>query len=351
MKQTSVGNQGSYSVLLNEFLNAFVAFLFAASAPVAIIISVSLGSGLSESDIGSWIFAVFVFNGLLSIAMSVSYRQPLVFLWTIPGAILVGTALNTLSFEEVIGAYILTGVLLLCLGLTGWVKKVMDWLPMPVVMGMVAGVFVSFGLDWIKAFEADFFLVSAMSATFLAVTILYRLPLILPPLIYALIVGVIIIFERQGLEIGEVAFAASLVTPKTYIPEFSLSAALELVVPLAVTVIAAQNAQGIMVLKNVGHNPPVNTITSYCGFMSLFTALYGGISTCLTGPVNAILVSSNRPDAHWVAAIFLGVFAILFGLTAPTVTNILIAAPPAFLATLAGLALCENTSKRIFWGF
>ena len=72
--------------------------------------------------------------------------------------------------------------------------------------------------------------------------------------------------------------------------------------------------------------------------MSLFTALYGGISTCLTGPVNAILVSSNRPDAHWVAAIFLGVFAILFGLTSPTVTNILIAAPPAFLATLGGLA-------------
>jgi benzoate membrane transport protein len=283
--------------------------------------------------------------------MSVSYRQPLVFLWTIPGAILVGTALKTLSFEEVIGAYILTGVLLLCLGLTGWVKKVMDWLPMPVVMGMVAGVFVSFGLDWIKAFEADFFLVSAMSATFLAVTILYRLPLILPPLIYALIIGVIIIFERQGLEIGEVAFAASLVTPKTYIPEFSLSAALELVVPLAVTVIAAQNAQGIMVLKNVGHNPPVNTITYYCGFMSLFTALYGGISTCLTGPVNAILVSSNKPDAHWVAAIFLGVFAIMFGLTAPTVTNILIAAPPAFLATLAGLALLKTLQSAFSGAF
>ncbi|MDB2468671.1 benzoate/H(+) symporter BenE family transporter [Alphaproteobacteria bacterium] len=351
MKQTSLGTQGSYSVLLNEFLNAFVAFLFAASAPVAIIISVSLGSGLSESDISSWIFAVFVFNGLLSIAMSVSYRQPLVFLWTIPGAILVGTALKTLPFEEIIGAYILTGVLLLCLGLTGWVKKVMDWLPMPVVMGMVAGVFVSFGVDWIKAFEADFFLVSAMSATFLTVTILYRLPLILPPLIYALIVGIIIIFERQGLEIGEVAFAASLVTPKTYIPEFSLSAALELVVPLAVTVIAAQNAQGIVVLKNVGHNPPVNMITSYCGFMSLFTALYGGISTCLTGPVNAIIVSSNRPDVHWVAAIFLGVFAILFGLTAPTVTNILIAAPPAFLATLAGLALLKTLQSAFSGAF
>jgi len=351
MKQKSLSQGNSLSVLLNEFLNAFVAFLFAASAPVAIIISVSLGSGLSESDIGSWIFAVFVFNGFLSIAMSVSYRQPLVFLWTIPGAILVGTALNTLSFEEVIGAYILTGALLLCLGLTGWVKKIMDWLPMPIVMGMVAGVFVSFGLNWIKAFEADFFLVSAMSATFLAVIVLNRMPLLLPPLIYALIVGVIIIVERQGFETGEFALTAFIVTPKTYVPEFSLSATLELVAPLAVTVIAAQNAQGIVVLKNVGHNPPVNTITSYCGFMSLFTAIYGGISTCLTGPVNAILVSSNRPDAHWIAAIFLGVFAILFGLNAPTVTNILIAAPPAFLTTLAGLALLKTLQAAFSGAF
>ncbi|MGA0427097.1 MAG: benzoate/H(+) symporter BenE family transporter [Alphaproteobacteria bacterium] len=351
MKQKPLSQRNSISVLLNEFLNAFVAFLFAASAPVAIIISVSLGSGLSESDIGSWIFAVFVFNGFLSIAMSVSYRQPLVFLWTIPGAILVGTALNSISFEEVIGAYILTGALLLCLGLTGWVKKIMDWLPMPIVMGMVAGVFVSFGLDWIRAFEADFFLVSAMSLTFLAVIALNRMPLLLPPLIYALIVGVIIIFERQGFETGEFPLTAFIVTPKTYLPEFSLSATLELVVPLAVTVIAAQNAQGIVVLKNVGHNPPVNTITSYCGFMSLFTAIYGGISTCLTGPVNAILVSSNRLDAHWISAVFLGVFAILFGLTAPTVTNILIAAPPAFLATLAGLALLKTLQAAFSGAF
>ena len=38
--------------------NAFVAFLFAASAPVAIILSVGARGGLSESDLASWIFAV-----------------------------------------------------------------------------------------------------------------------------------------------------------------------------------------------------------------------------------------------------------------------------------------------------
>jgi benzoate membrane transport protein len=342
MKQDSQSESWARALPVNEFLNAFVAFLFAASAPVAIILSVGLGGGLGEPDIASWIFSVFVFNGILSIAMSTSYRQPLVFLWTIPGAILVGTSLQTLGFDEILGAYILTGLLLLGLGLTGWIKKVMDWLPLPIVMGMVAGVFVKFGLDWIRAFTIDFLLVASMSAVFFLLTAFPRLPVILPPLIWALIIGASIILFRQGVSLGDLDLNLSMVVPQTYMPSFSLSAAMELVVPLAVTVVAAQNAQGIAVLKSAGHNPPTNAITSYCGFMSLLTALYGGISTCLTGPVNAILVSGGRSDRHWIAAVFLGIFAIVFGLAAPTVTSMLIAAPAAFLSTLAGLALLRT---------
>jgi benzoate membrane transport protein len=325
-----------------EFLNAFVAFLFAATAPVAIILSVSLNAGLSEIDIASWIFAVFAINGVLSIAMSVSYRQPLVFLWTIPGAILVGQALDTIRFTEVIGAYLLTGLLLLFLGLTGWIKKVMDWLPQPIVMGMVAGAFVNFGLDWIRAFADDFLLVASMSVVFFGLSALPRLPTGLPPLIWALIVGTWLILYRSGTSFADLDLALTLATPRSYVPEFTLAATMELVLPLAITVVALQNAQGIAVLKPAGHNPPVNAITTWCGFMSMLTALYGGISTCLTGPVNAILVASGDPRRHWIAASMLGVMVILFGLCAPTVTSWLIAAPTAFLSTLAGLALLRT---------
>ena len=140
---------------VNEMVNAFVAFLFAASAPVAIILAAGTRGGLSEADLASWIFAAFAVNGALSIGMSVAYRQPLAFFWTIPGTVLVGAALQSLSLAEVIGAYVMTAFLLLVLGLTGWVRVVMDRLPMPIIMGMVAGVFVQFGLDWIRAFTVD----------------------------------------------------------------------------------------------------------------------------------------------------------------------------------------------------
>lgn len=101
--------------------------------------------------------------------MSAIYRQPLAFLWTIPGAVLVASALQHLPFAEVVGAYLLTAALMLVLGLTGWVGAIMDRIPMPIVMGMVAGVFLSFALDWIRSFASDPWLAGAMTATFFAV--------------------------------------------------------------------------------------------------------------------------------------------------------------------------------------
>jgi benzoate membrane transport protein len=98
--------------------NAFVAFLFAASGPVAIILSVGARGGLTESDLASWIFGSFFLNGWITIVFSLLYRQPLAFFWTIPGTVLVGPALTHLTFPEVIGAFLATGLLMLVLGLT-----------------------------------------------------------------------------------------------------------------------------------------------------------------------------------------------------------------------------------------
>ena len=87
--------------------------------------------------------------------MSWAYREPLCFFWTIPGTVLVGPALQHLSFAEVIGAFYATGVLILVIGASGWVRRAMQAVPMPIVMGMVAGVFLRFGLDLVRALHDD----------------------------------------------------------------------------------------------------------------------------------------------------------------------------------------------------
>ena len=124
---------------------ALVGFLFAASGPLAVILATGTKGGLSEAELASWVFGSLAINGVVSIGYSLAWRQPLVFFWTIPGTVLVGPALGHLTFAEVVGAYIATGLLMIALGVTGWVRRAMAAVPMPIVMGMVAGVFLSSG--------------------------------------------------------------------------------------------------------------------------------------------------------------------------------------------------------------
>jgi benzoate membrane transport protein len=318
--------------------SAVVAFLFAASGPVAIILAVGARGGLSESDIASWIFAAFFLNGLLSIGFSMAYRQPLVFLWSIPGAVLLGPALGHLSFPEVIGAFLATGLLMLLLGLSGWVRRAMQAVPMPIVMAMVAGVFLRFGVDLVLAFRDDFWIALPMALAFFVFSAVKGLARFIPPLIAALAAGALAMWLLGTFKPPAGALFA-LASPNFYVPQFSWSAMVELVVPLAVTVLAAQNAQGIAILNANGHAAPINAITAGCGAGSIVTGFFGAVSTCLTGPVNAVLSSSGERQRQYSAAIFFSLLAMAFGLLAPLFTRLLLATPPAFIATLAGLAM------------
>ncbi|MHB8667174.1 MAG: benzoate/H(+) symporter BenE family transporter [Burkholderiales bacterium] len=319
-------------------LNALVAFIFATTGPVAIILAIGRHGSLTESDISSWMFGAFFLNGLISLLFCWLYRQPLVFLWSIPGAVLIGPALGHLSFAEVIGAYQVTGLLLLVLGASGWVRRAMQAAVMPIVMGMVAGVFLRFDLDMVYALRDDFRIAAPMVAAFLLLNALPRVARFVPPLIGALAAGAVAIALLHRFQPGAGALF-SFAHPTLYAPVFSWRAMVELVVPLAITVLAVQNGQGYAVLGAAGHKPPINAVTIACGVGSMLCALVGSVSTCLTGPVNAIISTSGERSRQYTAGLLVGVLVVAFGALAPTFTRLMLATPQAFIATLGGLAM------------
>lgn len=318
--------------------NGFIGFIFAASGPLAIILSVGTRGGLSAAELSSWVFGVFFINGLITIAMSWSYRQPLCFLWTIPGTVLVGPSLQHLSFPEIIGAFYATGLLILVLGASGWVKRAMQAVPMPIVMGMVAGVFLRFGLDLVRALHGDPAIAVPMVATFLVLSALPALGRRVPALIGALLVGALVVLLLGRGEAPSLA-GLQLALPVVQAPDWSLRAMVELVVPLAITVLVVQNGQGFAVLQAAGHRPPMNASTVVCGAGSLLAAAVGGVSTCLTGPTSALITSAGERRRHYTAAIFTGLLATAFGLLAPAFTGLMLAAPKEFIMALGGLAM------------
>jgi benzoate membrane transport protein len=238
----------------------------------------------------------------------------------------------------VVGAYYATGVLMLVLGATGWVKRAMDLVPMPIVMGLVAGVFLRFGLDLVRSLFSDTAISGPMVIVWLVLSSLPGLGRRCPPIIGALVVGGLTAIALGRFD-GSAALHLELIHPAFQAPAWSVAAMVELVVPLAITVLVVQNGQGFAVLKAAGHSPPIDAVTIACGIGSLFSAITGGVSTCLTGPTNAILVSGGEPKRQYTAGMTVGLLAICFGLLAPTFTRLLLMAPKSLVITLAGLAM------------
>ncbi|MEU9821157.1 benzoate/H(+) symporter BenE family transporter [Pseudonocardia alni] len=320
--------------------NGLIGLIFAATGPVAVILAVGTQGGLDQGQIASWIFGVLFLNGVLTVVASWVYRQPLAFLWTIPGSVLIGPALGHLSWAEVVGAYLVTAGVVLVLGLSGWIRVAMAAIPMPIVMGMVAGVFLGFGTGLARAVTGDVAIAAPMVVVFLLLTAWAPAARRVPPVVGALAVWVLAVAVTGSFRYAP-GDAGWLAAPVLVTPAWSWQAVLELVVPLAVTVIVVQNGQGVAVLRAAGHDVPVNVATALCGMWSALAAAVGAVSTCLTGPTNALLTASGSRQRQYTAGITCGVLAMAFGALAPLFTNLMLAAPPAFVATLGGLAMLK----------
>ena len=321
-----------------QFVNGLIGFIFAATGPVAIVLSVATNAHLSDAQIASWIFACFFINGALTLFMTWRYRQPLCFFWTIPGTVLAGQGLAHLSFAQVIGCYYASSLLILIVGVTGLARRALEWIPMPIVMGMVAGVFLRFGLDIVRALSGYPLLGWAMLIAFFALSANERIARMMPPILGALIVGAIVLIAAPR-GAGETLSGFALVKPQIAAAAFSWQAMIELVVPLAITVLVVQNAQGFAILQAAGHKPPANAVTIACGIGGVLSAAVGAVGTCLTGPTNGIVTSSGERHRHYAAALSTGGLAIVFGLFSPTFTHLMLSTPKEFIMMLGGLAM------------
>ncbi|AKK09426.1 benzoate transporter [Corynebacterium testudinoris] len=333
-----------------EIGNGLVALLFSASGPIAVILAAAASGNLTPEQTSSWIFGAFLGNGLLTLFLTWFYRSPQAYFWTIPGTIIVGDALTRLTFSEVIGAYMVTGVLVFLLGWSGLIGRLMAWLPATIVMAMVAGIFLRFGLELVYAIIDAPLIALPMFLVFILLTALPRAAAVAPPVAVAAVVGTVMVLMLGELSPGALdngIVASPLITA----PTFSFAAMAELVIPLTITVVIVQNGQGIAVLRAAGHRPGVNLAAAASGLWSIPVGLIGTTSTCLTGPTNALIVSGPRKERHYTAAMVTAVGAIFVGLVSPAFVGFMLAMPISFIAALAGVAMLIPLRNAFLAGF
>lgn len=314
-----------------------VAAIFGCSGPALIVIGAAQAGNLSPGQTVAWLLAIYGLGGLISLIMALYYKIPVTGAYSIPGAALVAGSLAAFPFNEAVGAFLMAGVIVLILGVTGVIGKVMRWLPMPIVMAMIAGALIRFGVGAVKAIEA---LPVVVGLATIAFFLSMRFVKAVPPVLSALVVGLIAVALTGGFATGEAAI--SFVAPEFTAPVFTADAFFAIAIPLAILVVGAENAQAIGVLYAEGYKPPVNAMTIISGVGGILAGLLGGHNANIAGPMTAICSSEQAGDdtsKRYAATVVNGVLFGAFGIFAGLAVPLIMALPGPLIGAIAGLAM------------
>jgi benzoate membrane transport protein len=314
-----------------------VATIFGCSGPALIVIGAAQAGGLTSGQTVAWLFSIYFLGGLISLLMALHYKQPITGAWSIPGAAILIAALGSFDFAQAVGAFIMAGVLVLLLGFSGLIGRIMRWLPMPIVMAMIAGALIRFGTGIITSAGAAPWIAGVTILAFFATQ---RFASAVPPVLAALLAGIVMTLALGAFTPPAVGIGS--VLPAFTLPNFTLDAFLAITVPLAILVVGAENAQATGVLMAEGYRPPINAMTIISGIGGILAGLLGGHNANIAGPMTAICASDQAgedKESRYAATVVNGVLFGAFGLVAGFAVTLIAALPKTLIAIVAGLAM------------
>lgn len=315
----------------------FVAFLLGATGPALLVYQAATNAGYAGDVINSWFFAIYVGGGLLSLLLAFLYREPICGAFPIAGSALLVTALAGYSLAEAVGAFLVSGILVALIGVSGLFDAIMSRVPNEVIMGALAGILFKFGTEVFAFLPQQPLLVGTMVGAYL---VSFRLVRRLPPVLLALAAGLIVAGFSGRFDVGNVRFSLS--HPVLVAPSLDPGAIFSIAVPLTLLAVATQNAPGVGILWANRYEPPVNAITIFSGLGSILTAPMVGNGLNIAAPMTAVCAGTeSHPDREnrYVATVIQGLLFVAFGLASATAISLIQALPIALIVSLAGLAL------------
>lgn len=327
------------SLTISGFTAGFIMVLINYTGPLLIVLQAAEAGGLTPEQTASWVWAVVVGNGIATIFMSLLYRQPLTAPVSTAGVALLVTSLSSFTLSEAIGAYIMCAAAIVLLGLSGLFGRVMQLIPQQVVMAVLAGVLLRFGLNIFNAID-DAAINPVMIIAMVAVFFWLKRIKFRAPSLGAMIIGIILAAGLGLLNFSPIELAPTI--PVITWPTFTLNAALSLSLPLFALAISSQYAPGQAVLAANNYDAPINGVLTITGAFSALMALFGGHGHVLGALTAAIVVSPDAqpdPDKRYASAVASGIWHVGLGLFGTTVVSLFRIFPAVFVSTIAGLSL------------
>lgn len=329
---------------LSAVLAGLITVVVSCSGPLLVVLAAASAGHLTDAQTASWVWAACVGSGVTCAVLSWWTRMPVITAFSTPGAAVLVGSLGDYTYPQAIGAFLVSGLLMALVGLTGVFGRVMRRVPPGIVAAMLAGVLFSFGVDLFSALDGAPLPVLAALATYLAVK--QRSPRY--AVAWALLAAVAATSVAPGIHASSVDVGLTL--PVFTAPEFSVSAFVGLAVPLAVVTMASQNAPGLGVLAACGYRPNDRLLITVTGLASTVLAPLGGHAVNLAAITAAISTGEEAhrdPRRRYVAGLASGVFYLLAGVCGAALVGLFTVLPPELIAVIAGIALLATFSTSL----
>lgn len=314
---------------------ALVAALVGYGSTIALVLSAATALGATPAQTASWVFTIALAKAIGSAYLSYSNRIPVVLAWSTPGAALIA-ATTGISMAEAVGAFLLSGVLVMLTGAVKPLGRLVAQIPDGIAAAMLAGVLLPFCLKLPNAAQTLPQLVLPMALIFLLV----RLKNPAVAVLASLATGLILAFTTGAAHLP--ALSLPLPTLTFIAPAFRPDVLLGLGLPLYLVTMASQNLPGFATLRAAGYEPPVRQALVTTGGLSAITSLFGAHPVCMAAITASICLNEDtHPDRNerWKTGVLYAGFWLLVGLLGPVIIPILTALPPPLMVALVALAL------------
>lgn len=300
--------------------------------------------GLSAEETSSWILALYGIPSLVSLGLIWRYRQPLLVTGNVFVIIFVLLLGGDLRWEELVGATMVAGVIVLLLGVTGLTDRLSALIPPPIVFGLLAGAVMPFVADLFTSATEATLLVGATFGTYLASQAL--LGSRVPPILPALLVGSALAVLTGAM--GPVPVPAWPVATLTA-PDLTLRAVLTAVPVMVVLITLQANVPSIVFLRGQDYDPPERTVALMSGLGTTIGSVFGPLGVSLSLPATALVAGPDAGDrsgrrlAAYIAA-GIGVAVAALSGFASGLTEVI---PAALLTAVVGLAVVGVLTEAI----
>lgn len=327
--------------------SGIIASTLVMTGPALIILQAASAGGFTDQQTINWMFAVYFFGGVYSILLPLLYRIPITGGHSITGAAFLATVTAHYSYPELIGGYVMSGLLIFLVGISGLFTKIIGWVPKEVIASMLGGLVAGYVVKLVPAIQEMPIVGGAALVSFLLFT---RYVKKFPPVLGAVAVAFTVLFLTADLNAAK---DISYFLPSVQTPEFSWMGLVTIALPLAMLILSNDAAPGIGALESGDFKPPIRNIVSSSGIFSVITSFFGGQCANIAGMMSAICAGpdSGPKERRYMGAVVSGAITIVFGIFAWKIVPFIQSLPQAFVSLLAGFALIGVLHSSLQTGF